>query len=252
MTSPAEIIYCADLAALLARATEYAAAGAQLDATNRAEGALYQPAIIVYSPGATVILRLNAMAEGTHYTRRTHAFNAADVIIAQARAAVATEYAHQPQPADLAEMPICRALMERLTQNATAATLDAAASALAAIWTAETETGFKSILGTLQAVSEFGAEYYNAEERNWTPQFSPGCLLTETEAANAPEPALGATIYAFRPFAHYTTRPRARATSPPHALPPTPIAPHAPLPRCKLTSGSTARPALQTQPRFND
>ena len=86
MTRPAEIIYCPDLAALLARATEYAAAGAQMDATNHAEGGLYQPEIIASTPAATVILRLHAMAEGTHHVRRTHAFNAAEAIIEAARA----------------------------------------------------------------------------------------------------------------------------------------------------------------------
>ena len=208
MTRPAEIVYCPDLAALLARATEYAAAGAEMEPTNRAEGAMYQPAIIAYTPDATVSLRLNAMAKGTHHTRRTHAFNAAEAIIAQARASVAVE-AVAAKPADFAEMPICRAIFERLTQNATAAKIDAAASFLAAIWTTEDGQGFKSILGTLQAVSEFGAEYYNAEARIWTPQFSPGCLLTEAEAANAPVPAAHTTFYAYRPFAHYITRPPA-------------------------------------------
>ena len=96
MTRPAEIIYCADLAALLARATEYAAAGAQLDPTNRAEGAMYQPAIIVYSPAATVILRFHAMAEGTHHTRRTRAFNVAEAIIDAAKSAV--QRATRPTP----------------------------------------------------------------------------------------------------------------------------------------------------------
>ena len=87
MTRSAQIVYCADLAAMLARATEYAAAGAQLDATNRAADGSYQPEIIAYTPSATVILRLHAMAEGTHHVRRTHAFNAAEAIIAQAQSA---------------------------------------------------------------------------------------------------------------------------------------------------------------------
>lgn len=111
MTRPAEIIYCPDLAAMLARATEYAAAGAQLDATNHAAEGLYQPEIIAYTPAATVVLRLHAMAEGTHYTRRTSAFNAAEALIAAALAA-------------LAEMPAYRAAIEKLTQNATADELD--------------------------------------------------------------------------------------------------------------------------------
>lgn len=197
MTRPAEIIYCPDLAAMLARATEYAAAGAQLDATSHAAEGLYQPEIIAYTPDAAVVLRLHAMAEGTHHTRRTRAFNAAEALIATA------------QSADLAKMPASRAALEKLTQNATADELDTTASELAAIWTTEDNQGFKSILGTLQAVSEFGAEYYNAEARIWTARFSPGCLLTETEAANAPQPAAHTTLYAYRPFAHYTTRPRA-------------------------------------------
>ena len=94
MTRPAQIAYCADIAAMLTRATEYAAAGAQLDATNHAaEGGTYQPEIIAYTPADTVILRLHAMAEGTHHTRRTHAFNAADAIITDAQTAAH----HQPR-----------------------------------------------------------------------------------------------------------------------------------------------------------
>ena len=86
MTHTAHIAYCADLAAMLTRATEAAAAGAQLDATNRAEGGLYQPEIIASTPAAAVILRLHAMAEGTHHLRRTAANNAAAAIIATAKA----------------------------------------------------------------------------------------------------------------------------------------------------------------------
>ena len=89
MTSPAAIIYCPDLAALLTSATEHATAGAELDATNHAAEGTYQPEIIACTPDATVILRLHAMAEGTHHLRRTHAFTAAEAIITQARAAVA-------------------------------------------------------------------------------------------------------------------------------------------------------------------
>lgn len=96
MTSPAQIIYCPDLAAMLARATEYAAAGADLDATNLAADGTYQPEIIAYTPAATVVLRLHAMADGTHHLRRTHAFDAAAAIIAQARAAAHRHAATAP------------------------------------------------------------------------------------------------------------------------------------------------------------
>ena len=86
MTHPAEIIYCSNLASMLTRATEYAAAGAQLDATNHAAEGMYQPEIIAYTPAATVVLRLHAMADGTHHLRRTSAYNAAEAIIADAKA----------------------------------------------------------------------------------------------------------------------------------------------------------------------
>ena len=85
MTRPAHIAYCADLAAMLARATDAAAAGYQLDASNRATDGTYQPEIITYTPAATVVLRLHAMADGTHHLRRTSAYNAAEAIITAAR-----------------------------------------------------------------------------------------------------------------------------------------------------------------------
>lgn len=97
MTRPAEIIYCPDLATMLTRATEAAAAGAELDATNNAEGGLYQPVIIASTPEATVILRLHAMADGTHHTRRTAAYNAAAAIITAARTAAAHAAHRQPR-----------------------------------------------------------------------------------------------------------------------------------------------------------
>lgn len=86
MTHTAHIAYCADLARMLARATDAAAAGYQLEATNRATDGTYQPEIIAYMPAATVVLRLHAMAEGTHHLRRTSAYNAAEAIIATAKA----------------------------------------------------------------------------------------------------------------------------------------------------------------------
>lgn len=85
MTRPAQIAYCTDLAAMLTRATEAAEAGAQLDATIRADGATYQPEIIAYTPAETIVLRLHAMADGTHHLRRTAANNAAAAIITAAR-----------------------------------------------------------------------------------------------------------------------------------------------------------------------
>ena len=88
MTRPAQIIYCPDLAAMLDRATEYAAAGVQLEGIyNPAGGGMYQPEIIACTPDDTVVLRLHAMAEGTHYLRRTQAYSAADAIIADAQTA---------------------------------------------------------------------------------------------------------------------------------------------------------------------
>lgn len=80
-----QITYCTDLAQMQDYANAAALAGAQMDATNRANGATYQPEIIVWTDRTTHRLRLNAMAEGTHHVRRTHAFNAAQEIIAAAR-----------------------------------------------------------------------------------------------------------------------------------------------------------------------
>ena len=121
MTHPVETIYCPDLAALLASATEYAAAGAQLYATNNASGGMYQPAIIAYSPAAAAILRLHAMAAGTHHVRRTSAFNAAEAIIAQACAAVdaAAELIREAQNCgEVAEIETARQhFSEALAQN---------------------------------------------------------------------------------------------------------------------------------------
>ena len=92
MTSPAQIIYCADLTAMLARATDLNAAGAQLDAANNASGdGTYQPEIIAYTPSGIVILRLHAMAEDTHHLRRTSAYNVAAAIIAAAIAQAEVE-----------------------------------------------------------------------------------------------------------------------------------------------------------------
>ena len=87
MTRPAQIAYCPDLAAMLTRATEAASAGAQLDATIRADGGTYQPEIIAYTPADTLIIRLHAMADGTHHLRRTAANNAAAAIITAAQTA---------------------------------------------------------------------------------------------------------------------------------------------------------------------
>lgn len=85
MTHTAHIAYCADLAQMLARATDAAAAGAQLDASNRATDGTYQPEIIACTPAETVVLRLHAMADGTHHLRRTTAYSAAEEIIAAAK-----------------------------------------------------------------------------------------------------------------------------------------------------------------------
>ena len=85
MTHTAHIAYCADLARMLTRATDAAAAGAHLEATNRATDGTYQPEIIAYTSAETVVLRLHAMAEGTHHLRRTSAYNAAAAIITAAR-----------------------------------------------------------------------------------------------------------------------------------------------------------------------
>ena len=89
MTRTAEIIYCPDLAAMLARATEAAAAGAQLDSASRADGGTYQPEIIVWTDNAMIRLRLHAMADGTHHLRRMAANNAAAAIITAAQTAAA-------------------------------------------------------------------------------------------------------------------------------------------------------------------
>ena len=151
-------------AEFIAHIADLAAQGYQFDASNVSDNnnTTFQPFVIAYRGEDTVYLRYNAMTEGTHETRRTRAFAAAAELIAAAQDPATTTAA---SPAAQAQMSARRATFEQFTQNATAAEVDATASALAANWTTKDSQGFKSILGTLQAVSEFGAEYYNAEAR---------------------------------------------------------------------------------------
>lgn len=106
MTRPDEIIYCPDLTAMLDRATEYAAAGAQLDGIYYpAGGGMYQPEIIA-SAADTVVLRLHAMAGGTHHLRRTQAYTAAEEIIAAAQTAAEQSAQSASAPSSPAPAPL--------------------------------------------------------------------------------------------------------------------------------------------------
>lgn len=183
MTRPAEIIYCPDLDAMLARATEYAAAGYQLDASNRADGAMYQPEIIAYTPAATVILRLHAMAEGTHYTRRTRAFNAAEALIAAAQSAV--------------------------QRAAIAASQPAQCSAMAAEHIIPDGDGYKSVLGYWQTLTEEGPAFWHPEAAAWQASLTPECLVTEDELDTPPTACNGwATPPRYTPYARYGAPPK--------------------------------------------
>ena len=173
MTHPAEVTYCVDLAQMQEYANAAALAGADMDATNRENGALYQPEIIVWFDRAPSFLRLHAMAAGTHFARRTDAYNVAAAIIAAAKCANAA-------PA-LDDLPAARAKADRLAYRATFAMAEIMCAAMASHWWRDTEDGRESVLGTLQVCGPHGPMWCNIVSCTWTSRLTPGCLLTDAE-----------------------------------------------------------------------
>lgn len=186
-----QITYCIDLAQVQDLANAAAQAGAQMDATNRENGALYQPEIIVWTDRTTHRLRLTAMAEGTRFARRTEAFNAAEAIIAAANRA-ATACAAAPE---IADMPARRAKADWIAYRAPAAMAEIMCTALASHWWRETDEGRETTLGTLQIRDDHGPLWYNVVSYTWEARLTPGCLLTEAEAQDADLPAGRETAY---------------------------------------------------------
>lgn len=183
MTLPAQIAYCTDLAQMQEYANAASLAGAQMDATNRENGALYQPEIILWIDRTIQRLRLNAMAEGTHFARRTEAYNVAEEIIAAAnRAAAETKTTAAPE---IADMPEHRAKADWLAYRAPDAMAEIMCTALASHWWRETDEGRETTLGTLQICDEHGPMWYNVVSYTWEMRLTPGCLLTGVEAQPA-------------------------------------------------------------------
>ena len=84
-----QTIHHATRAAFVTQLANLAAQGYQFDASNVSDdnNCTFQPFVIAYKGAATIYVRFNAMADGTHHLRRTDAFTDAGAIITDAQTA---------------------------------------------------------------------------------------------------------------------------------------------------------------------